>query len=250
MICLEPGAANYPQPWRELAHGQPPSCWFVGHPLPPSPRVGIVGARAAPPAVRRGVEAYARQCVEAGETVVSGGAVGVDAAAHRGALPTGSVAVVPFGLEAGWVGQARLAVESVVGASGAVFCLSHSRNNAKARYVARNRLLAALCDRIVVAWAAPRGGTMHTVRFARELGIPVEAWWSPGDGPGNGGCRQIVASEGRKDHPLEAALRNTGGRLTDDLVKAWGQELHLTLLELELEGRVVRLAPRMYRLIT
>ena len=250
MILLKPDDDLYPDAWRKLERGRPEFCWFQGHPMSASPRVGIVGARAAPPRVRRNVFIYARQCIEAGETVVSGGAVGVDSSAHGGALPVGSIAVVPFGLEQGWVGQARLPIDTVVGRSGAVFCLSRSRQKARARYVARNRLLAALCDRIVVAWAAPRGGTMHTVRFARELGIPVEAWWSPDDGPENGGCRRIVDSEKRQEHPLEVALRNTGGRLTDDLVVAWGQELSLALWQLEFEGRVVRLAPRMYRLLT
>ena len=233
-----------------LPHGRPTTCWFVGHPLSDATRVGIVGARAAPPRIRRRVAEYARACVRAGETVVSGAAVGVDSAAHHGALPKGSVAVVPFGLEEGWVGQGRLSIETIVGCSGAVFCLSRSRHNAKARYVARNRLLAALCDRIVVAWAAPRGGTMHTVRFAKELGIPVEAWWSPGDGPDNGGCQRILEGANEGNDPLLVGLRNSGGRVTDDLIRAWGSELQSALWQLELEGRVVRLAPRMYRLNT
>jgi predicted Rossmann fold nucleotide-binding protein DprA/Smf involved in DNA uptake len=182
--------AQFPRPWHALS-SPPKGAWLLGDWQHHETRFGVVGARAAPPRVRRQVEAYAAACSEQGERLVSGAAVGVDQAAHRGAALQGSVAVVPFGIDQRVVGQGQLPLGLFLAGGGCIWSPALLRHGARARFVARNRLLAALCLRLVVAWAAPRSGSMHTVRFAKQLGIPIEAWWQSSDPPGNNGCRAL-----------------------------------------------------------
>ena len=181
---------QFPRAWRKLS-SPPAGAWLLGEYNEQERRLGIVGARAAPPHRRRKVEDYAASCCAEGERVVSGAAVGVDSAAHRGASAWGSLVVIPFGIEHPLVGQGQVPAAAMLDGGGCIWSASLLRHGARARFVARNRLLAALCDRLVVAWAAPKSGSMHTVRFAAKLGIPTEAWWQEGDPPGNNGCRQL-----------------------------------------------------------
>ena len=228
---------DYPLRWRRL-NTPPVGAWLLGQPTWQGERVGIVGARAAPIRVRQRVQHYAA-CIARGQAqVVSGAAVGVDQAAHEGAQGVGSVAVVPFGIEAPVAGQGQIQEQTILGKSGSIWCAALLRHGARARYVARNQLLAALCDRLVVAYAAPRSGSMHTVRFAQSMGLPVEAWWDSGDPPGNDGCRSIHQSEGPANPHLLALLKDLEqakgmvSRLPPDHL---GDRL-LHLFELECEG--------------
>ena len=199
-------------------------------------------------AVRRRVEHYAARCVAQGELVVSGAAVGVDTAAHRGARTRGSVAVIPFGIEDDHIGQGQVPQHLVLGLDGAIWCAALLRQGARARYVARNRLLAALCDRLVVAYAARRSGSMHTVRFSQQLGLPIEAWWDPGDPPVNDGCRSLH----RLNEPLQSNLRDLLKALEEakgvvaSLPRDASSTRTLELFELECGGWIRRVGPGQY----
>ena len=231
------GDADYPRGWLRLAK-PPVGAWLIGQSKWAGERVGIVGARAAPPKVRRRVVRYAAWVARRQGQVVSGAAVGVDQAAHEGVEGVGSLAVVPFGIEASVTGQGQIAERLIVGETGGVWCSALLRHGARARYVARNQLLAALCDSLVVAYAAPRSGSMHTVRFAQALGLPIEAWWDPSDPPSNDGCRSIHQGALPSDPQLLALLKDLVqakgrvGRLAPDLVG----DRALRLFELECEG--------------
>ena len=241
------GDAQYPIGWSRLS--QPPvGAWLRGRWDDEGQGVGIVGSRAAPPAVCARVRAYAADCVVQGDRVISGAAVGVDTAAHVGAGSAGSIAVVPFGIEGPRVGQGQLTVEQICGAGGAVWGAALLRDGARQRYVARNQLLAGLCDRLLVAHAALKSGTMHTVRFAQALDLRIDAWWTPGDPSTNDGCREILGA----GLPLQPMLRD----LLKALRKAKGRvrgvdrrrfpELALLLLELECEGWIRSVGPGLY----
>ena len=139
------------------------------------PRVAIVGTRAATPPGIADARAIGRYLAEQGITVVSGLAIGIDAAAHEGALEAGGgvVGVVATGLDIVYPRR-----------HGPLFgARPPSRPRARrarlrgaadeARFPIRNRIIAALCDATVVVEATARGGARITaewaVRYDREV---------------------------------------------------------------------------------
>jgi DNA processing protein len=139
------------------------------------PAVSIVGARAATEYGERAAGDVAFAAAEGGYTVVSGGAYGIDAAAHRGALAADSptVAVLAGGIDrlypAGNYQLLRRITETGVVVSEAAPGCAPS----KSRFLVRNRLIAASGSGTVVVEAALRSGSLNTARWARDLGRHV-----------------------------------------------------------------------------
>ena len=164
--------------WRGSAH--PP----VQHP----PSVGIVGTRRASRLGNEVAAEIGEACAGAGVRVVSGLAAGIDAAAHRGALngydyavaarsglAAPPLAVVGTGLDV--VYPARNAqLWSDVAAAGTI-CSEYPLGTEAApwRFPARNRILVAQCDLVVVVESSERGGSLITAGIAAERGVPVMA---------------------------------------------------------------------------
>jgi DNA processing protein len=173
------GDPEYPAALRQLP--LPPPVLAVRGELPEGPAVAMVGSRKADPYGREVAELFARALAEAGVTVVSGFARGVDAAAHRGALaaPGGrTVAVLGCGLEIDYpTGHAALGKE--IAARGAL--VSEFPCGAGPRswhFPVRNRVIAALAAGTLVVQAAPRSGSLVTARHSLDLGR--EVWAVPG----------------------------------------------------------------------
>ncbi|CAN7158702.1 DNA-processing protein DprA [Phenylobacterium sp. LjRoot225] len=154
----------------------PPLIWARGRPeLLDRPGVAVVGARVASAAGQRFARGLAADLGQAGLVVVSGMARGVDGAAHEGALPTGTVAVLGGGVDdiyppdhAGL--YARL-VES-----GCVVSESPPGKGATARdFPRRNRIISGLSRAVVVVEAELRSGSLITARLAAEQGREVLA---------------------------------------------------------------------------
>jgi DNA processing protein len=141
--------------------------------------VAVVGTRNA---TAGGMEFAARlghELAAAGITVVSGLAKGIDGAAHRGALaaPSGAppVGVVASGLDVVYPRQ-HAALWEQVGARGLLCCEVPPGTAPSAhRFPARNRILAALAEVVVVVESRYRGGSLLTVNEAGRRGIPVMA---------------------------------------------------------------------------
>lgn len=144
------------------------------------PCVTIVGSRRATAYGRRVSEELAAAAARAGWTVVSGMALGVDGAAHRGALRAKglTVAVLAGGPDRASP-RAHAALMEEVLVRGAVLS-EHPPGIAprKHHFPRRNRILAALADRVVVVEAARRSGALLTAAMALELGR--EVWAVPG----------------------------------------------------------------------
>ncbi|HEV8324205.1 MAG TPA: DNA-processing protein DprA [Myxococcota bacterium] len=165
---------------RELLDLKPElsSVWVAGE-VPPPPRVAIVGARAAD-AYGTGVAARIAGALAAhGVAVVSGGARGVDAAAHRAALAAGgtTVAVLGTGIDIAYPPEhAGLFARIAAPGGGALVCQYPPGTAARpGQFPARNRLLAALSDAVVVVQAGPGSGALITADEARALRRPVLA---------------------------------------------------------------------------
>lgn len=165
--------------------------------VPPGPgsghAVALVGARAATAygeqvAVQLASDLAARGCV-----VVSGGAFGVDAAAHRGALGTGrTVSVSAGGVDRLYpAGNARV-LERIAAEGALVAEVPPGCAPARHRFLTRNRLIAALTGACVVVEAAWRSGALSTAHHAQELGRPLGAVPGPVTSMSSVGCHRLL----------------------------------------------------------
>jgi DNA processing protein len=150
----------------------PPALWIAGR-VPDRPAVAVVGARRASPYGLEMSGWLARGAAEAGATVVSGFAIGVDAAAHRGALDAAdgrTVAVLGCGLDIDYPRGHRSLGERVREQGALVTEFAPGREPRGWQFPVRNRLIAGLARAVVVVEAAPRSGSLVTARLALELG--------------------------------------------------------------------------------
>jgi len=125
---------------------------------------------------------------------VSGGAYGIDAAAHRGALAAGAItiAVLACGVDHPYpAGHADLFAD--VAAQGLVVSeWPPGRHPARLRFLVRNRTIAALTCGTVVVEAGERSGALNTARHAAELGRPLMAVPGPVTSAQSAGCHRII----------------------------------------------------------
>jgi DNA processing protein len=141
------------------------------------PRVGIVGARHCSPGGQEVASLLGAALARAGVCVVSGGARGIDAAAHRGALEAGgpTLSVMGCGIDVAYPRQNRGLLERIA-ASGALVSEYPPGVPAEPfRFPARNRIVAALSRAVVVVEGAAGSGSMITADHALEIGREVYA---------------------------------------------------------------------------
>jgi DNA processing protein len=162
--------------------------------------VGIVGARAATTYGEQVAADLAYGLARRGFEVVSGGAFGIDSAAHRGALAAGGCTVV---VSAGGLDRpyppANAALFDRASESGLL--LSESPPGAapqRRRFLTRNRLIGALATGTVIAEASARSGAMNTAGHCFRLGRPVMAVPGPVTSIVSAGCHQLLADENRR----------------------------------------------------
>ena len=145
----------------------------------PVPRaVAVVGSRRADPGALQLARRFGNALARAGFTVVSGGALGVDAAAHEGALEAGgsTVAVLGSGVLKPMPERNRRLFARMLEAGGGLCAEVPPDAPAFAwQFPERNRLVAGLSRAVVVVRAARKSGCIHTVRAAFDLGLPIYA---------------------------------------------------------------------------
>lgn len=186
---LSPSTPGYPTRLAATA-GAPPSIYVRGAVPDASHVVALVGARAARGHSMAMARQMAAELAEAGVLVVSGGAIGVDSAAHRGALDVGrpTVAVLAGGIEAPYPGRNRPLFDQIVTGGGALMTMQPPGVPPLPGYfVARNEVIAAMADAVVVIEAQVASGSLHTARAARRLGRVLAA------APGSAGCEALLA---------------------------------------------------------
>ncbi|HEX3699921.1 MAG TPA: DNA-processing protein DprA [Phenylobacterium sp.] len=154
----------------------PPVLWVRGGAeLLQQPGVAIVGARVASAAGQRFARGLAAELGQAGQVGVSGMARGIDAAAHEGALPTGTVAVLAGGVDDIYPPEHARLYERIVEA-GCVVSENEPGRAATARdFPRRNRIISGLSRAVVVVEAELRSGSLITARLAAEQGREVLA---------------------------------------------------------------------------
>ena len=169
------GDADYPQMLAAL-DPPPPILWVRGRTeLLNAPSVAVVGARIASAGGQRIARGLAQQLGQAGHVVVSGMARGIDAAAHEGALPTGTVAVLGGGVDDVYPPEhadlyARLTDQGCVVSESPVGARAQARD-----FPRRNRIISGLSRGVVVVEAEIKSGSLITARLAAEQGRDVFA---------------------------------------------------------------------------
>ncbi len=154
----------------------------------------VVGARAATTYGVNVASDLAAGLSDRGWAVVSGGAYGIDAAAHRGALAAGglTVAVLACGVDVAYP-RGHVALLERVAAEGVVVSeLPPGCHPTKSRFLTRNRLIAALSRGTVVVEAAHRSGALNTAAAARRLGRPLLVVPGPVTSPLSAGTHRLL----------------------------------------------------------
>ncbi|RDV24908.1 DNA-protecting protein DprA [Alteromonas aestuariivivens] len=189
------GCDNYPPLLRQLS--SPPLVLFVkgNTALLSAPQVAIVGSRRAS---RSGLDCafeFAGQLVTLGIKVVSGLAMGIDGAAHRGALivPEGTLAVLGSGVDVVYPNRHSQLYRQIVQSGGAVVSEFWPGTPARAQHFPRrNRIIAGLSLGTLVVEASIRSGTLITANMAIDMGKEVFA--VPGNihNPQTQGCHYLI----------------------------------------------------------
>jgi DNA processing protein len=244
--------------------------------------IAIVGSRNA---TRQGLDnarGFAAQLSHAGFTVISGLALGIDAAAHHGGLEgTGStVAVVGTGLDSFYPTRNR-ALAQRIGEQGLLVSeYSLGTPPLPAHFPQRNRIIAGLARATLVVEAAPQSGSLITARLANEAGRDVFAIPGSIHSPQSRGCHALIKQGAKLVESVADILEELrpgtvapapcqptsapAGR--DPVLEALGfdpltldaladrtgyppAELNARLLDLELDGRVARLPGQRFQRI-
>ncbi len=156
--------------------------------------LAIVGSRSATAQGISNAEAFSRALSEAGLTIVSGLALGIDAAAHRGALDGAGSTVAFVGTGADRIYPARNAplAHRIAEAGAIVSEFPLGTPSVAHNFPRRNRLIAGLALGVLVVEAAPASGSLITARLAGELGREVFAIPGSIHSPLSKGCHQLI----------------------------------------------------------
>ncbi len=186
-------ATGYPARLCDLSDA-PPAFRVAGE-LPDCKKaLAIVGTRRADDEALDFAYSLGREAALRGVVVVSGGAVGIDRAAHEGAIDGGgrTVVVLPNGLDAPYPKANHDLFARAVGAGCLLTEVDDGADTRRGRFIKRNRLIAALGRATVVVQAPIRSGALSTAAVARRLGRPVFAVpASPWDPRGSGNLKLI-----------------------------------------------------------
>lgn len=167
---------NYPFLFKEI--DKPPQKIYLRGKLPNDklPHVAIVGTRKATSTGRDLTEQTAKELVRAGVVVVSGLAMGIDTAAHKGALSAKgkTVAVLGNGIDSVYPASNEKLAKQIIESDGAIISeYGSDEPSYKGRFIERNRIISGLSLGVVVIEAPYRSGAITTARFAGEQGRGV-----------------------------------------------------------------------------
>ena len=247
------------------------------------PAVAIVGSRSATPQGRRNAREFARALSEAGLTIVSGLALGIDAAAHEGGLqgPGSTIAVMGTGPETIYPAGNRELAKSIAEHGVLITEFAMGMPPLRANFPRRNRLIAGLARGVLVVEAALASGSLITARMAADQGRDVFAIPGSIHSPVARGCHALIRQGAklvetaqdvldelglRQALPLQSAshdISHDNGELLLHMghdacdIGTLAQRSGLTaetvsamLLQLELEGRIGSLPDGLFQRMT
>lgn len=188
----EPG---YPALLAELSDA-PPLLFVAGDPtLLERPQLAMVGSRRASRPGLDTAHSFARSLARGGFVVTSGLALGIDGAAHQGALDADghTVAVLGTGLQCLYPARHKRLARDIVERGGALVSeLPLDSPPQAANFPRRNRIISGLSLGVLVVEASPSSGSLITARLAAEQGREVYAIPGSIHHPGAKGCHQLI----------------------------------------------------------
>jgi DNA processing protein len=206
------GDAQYPQALLTITD-PPPLLYAKGNiGLLQSPALAIVGARSATAQGMRNAEDFARVLSGAGLTIVSGLALGIDAAAHEGGLrgPGSTIAVVGTGVDIVYPARNRDLAHRIA-AHGLIVSEFHLGTPSIAHHFPRrNRIISALSRGVLVVEAAVHSGSLITARLAAEQGRDVFAIPGSIHSPVAKGCHALIKQGAKLVESAQDVLEELG----------------------------------------
>lgn len=174
--------------------------------------VAVVGARDCTTYGAECASDLGADLTDAGWTVVSGAAYGIDGCAHRGALAMGkpTVAVLACGADIDYPRSHAALLDAIAEIGLVVSEQPPGQNPIKRRFLSRNRLIAAMARGTVVVEAAVRSGSLNTLHWADQLGRPTMAVPGPVTAKASGGTHSAIR-EGK------AVLVTSGADVLEEL---------------------------------
>jgi DNA processing protein len=213
---VAPGGTEWPGQLDDLGDARPLGLWVRGRPslrMWALRSVAVVGARACTEYGAHMAATLASGLAERGWVVVSGGAYGIDGAAHRGALGAGgaTVAVLACGVDRPYPRGhteliTRIAEEGLV-----VGELPPGDHPTPSRFVLRNRVIAALTRGTVVVEAAHRSGSLVTARAAQRLGRHTMGVPGPATSGLSAGVHELLRGEATLVTDVAEVVELVGG---------------------------------------
>jgi len=271
--------AAYPKQLLEIP--DPPALLYVAGDaeLLSSAALAVVGSRNATPAGLQNAHAFSRVLSDAGLAIVSGLAMGVDSAAHRGGLEGrgSTIAVLGTGIDITYPRRNEKLAEEVVarGVLVSEFPLGTAPN--AANFPRRNRLISGLAKGCLVVEAALDSGSLITARLAADQGREVFAIPGSIHSPLSKGCHALIKQGAKLVESAQDVLEELGisaqpeakapeSRAGHDLLEKMGfdpcdideliarcglptEVVSATLLQLELDGRIAGLPGGLYQRI-
>ncbi len=273
LVCL--GEPDFPAHLLETA--DPPLLLYASGRLEllHRPSLAVVGSRHATAQGRENARSFAEQLGQAGLTIVSGLALGIDGAAHEGALdtPGGTIAVVGTGLDQAYPRRHAALAQRIAAQGLLVSEYSLGTPPLRENFPQRNRIIAGLTRGTLVVEATLQSGSLITARLAAEAGRDVFAMPGSIHSPQAKGCHALIKQGAKLVETVQDVLDELGlphGPTTpevsalqgeaapnplldamgydpitlDELVSRTGwsaAELNARLLDLELAGRIERL---------
>jgi DNA processing protein len=244
------------------------------------PALAVVGSRNATPQGIHNAEAFARSLSDAGLCIISGMAQGIDAAAHRGALPGrgNSIAIVGTGLDKVYPAANRELAHMLAKQGSLISEFPLGTPPLAANFPRRNRLISGMSLGCLVVEASLQSGSLITARLALEQGREVFAIPGSIHAPQSKGCHALLKQGAKLAETAQDILEELGGQLVatvqpadsvaagsvlldhlgydpvdvDTLCTRSGltiAELSAMLLTLELEGRISVLPGGLYQRI-
>jgi DNA processing protein len=194
---IAPGDPEWPGQLADLGDDQPYALWLRGNAdlrFSCLRSVAIVGSRAATAYGSYVAAEFAGSVAARGWAVVSGGAFGVDAAAHRAALGADgvTVAVLACGVDVPYPSAHTELFDAIAAQGVLVSEWPPGRHVSRLRFLVRNRVIAALATGTLVVEAGQRSGALNTARHARDLRRRLMAVPGPVTSDLSAGCHHII----------------------------------------------------------
>ncbi|HET9113167.1 MAG TPA: DNA-processing protein DprA [Burkholderiales bacterium] len=271
--------SDYPQRLLEIPD-PPPLIYLKGRrELLNRPGLAIVGSRNATPQGLLNAEAFAQNLAEAGLTIISGLATGIDAAAHKGSLKGkgGTIAVVGTGLDIIYPARNKTLAHAIVEHGAIISEFPLGTPSIAGNFPRRNRIISGMSNGCLVVEAAVQSGSLITARLAAEQGREVFAIPGSIHSPVARGCHALIkqgaklveAAQDILDELNLSGIRPADARVEDNNDPLWramgfdpasfdvlAQRSGLTapalcamLLERELLGQIAKLPGGLYQRI-